>query len=573
MMQPKRGTPMKRATFVFALWLFGGCGIAAGPKYGSSSPAPYSTSAAASDVPLAVLVADPQIHNPYGRAIRSASPLADVAAKTALRPPVLNLLAPLALESLVEASRRRAPSAPVLVLGDTLNIACTGEWATFAASMNSATAGTVWLTIHGNHDSFMLGNENRYSRPDESICGRQPRGQGEELPSCDATWCDPNMYALWSPQDCSNFAYNESECGNISEYGWAGVCATPTNDSAPMSKLSWIASYLHHLKSLGAMVPGPELNDSFVGFEANEGTDLNELAFRGALYTAFSTQDHREQWKSFIVQSFINNRVRFVLIDTSVGGAPFGQLRRPASGGLRDLQSGNAAGNNGQVGALQLEAIEYLLSFDQEEAVGTVIVGHVPLHKLHDGDELLDLVSRQRNTVYISAHTHAATSSHTYSRGSNANSATDNHIHEINIGSTTDTPMESSVLSISERSEYHIQHDYLVGSESIIDCPDIRYTSNSNSQITTQACTHLRSARMLSGIAQSRVPPPRWSEATSQQCSQSRSLQAAQEILRRMNELNVLSRQDAALREALLCIAAAASSAHGSTGTSPANDL
>lgn len=120
----------------------------------------------------ALLVADCQFHNLLSKPLPERSLTMKALVGTAIRPPQLDLFARDALSWILA---EEAPQADfVLHLGDALDLACTGEWETFVAVMGGA--GKPWFMAPGNHDSFYFGV---YDPRDRQIWQDAADGAGE----------------------------------------------------------------------------------------------------------------------------------------------------------------------------------------------------------------------------------------------------------------------------------------------------------------------------------------------------------------------------------------------------------
>lgn len=382
-----------------------------------------------------LLLADPQIHNPTGHSLKNQGWFADGIANVAVRPPALNLLAPVTLEELV-ANATAASHQAALVLGDATNLGCWSELNRFAKAMSDGLARnaaslqgsspTFWLMAHGNHDSYMGGNFSTYERyrgPSESgfaigahfkriPCGLQPG------PHCGK----PNDYAWWNAQESFDGAY---EAGQPTS--WPAICADPTKTSFPTNKGVWLAWYLDHLQSLGAnatLRTEPESGYLSFGLHAAPGTKLGSISYSASgVWAVPEANSPSDVYASFIVQSFDVANYRVVIFDSSDG------------------YLGKLAGTHGRISRRQRE---HLYQHVTKSAKRVVLAGHYPLSHFDLSDrEYLIEIGKLRNggagVEFWSGHTHAPTSVH--SSGS---------VAEINVGSTTDWPMEVSVRDMTK---------------------------------------------------------------------------------------------------------------------------
>ncbi len=123
----------------------------------------------------ALLVADCQLHNLYSKALPERNLAIKSVSATSIRPPQLDLFAGDVLAWILE---RGAPDADVVLhLGDAMDLACTGEFDAFLAVM--ARAGKPWFMAPGNHDFFYFGS---YDPHDKGIWQDAAYGAGEVMP-------------------------------------------------------------------------------------------------------------------------------------------------------------------------------------------------------------------------------------------------------------------------------------------------------------------------------------------------------------------------------------------------------
>ena len=73
-----------------------------------------------------IFLADPQVHNIYALPLAQMNDISNKASRVAIRPPELNILAPLIMEELIRDATQE-PVEAMFVLGDAANIACTSE--------------------------------------------------------------------------------------------------------------------------------------------------------------------------------------------------------------------------------------------------------------------------------------------------------------------------------------------------------------------------------------------------------------------------------------------------------------
>lgn len=401
------------------------------------------------------VVADPQIHNMYGRRLFSASPLTNAVSAVAVRPPVLNILATLTLGTLVrQATSTLDEDGIALVLGDATNFACTGEYDEFAETMDVSSA-RPWLMAHGNHDSFMLGVTNSFLPGDEELGFLADRVRSGDfdlervVEKVNSGWEDPDLY-FWRPSTARVHAYGRVGASPPENaHSWSSVCAQPrtldgAETSTPMNKLQWLAYYLAHLNRLGVEFETAASREGcprrFVGV-ARDGTHLARLGYRleGCWETPPVAENGRSHdirrynqnvWKAFVVQAFEVDGTRFVILDSSVAED--------------ELEIGvGKAGNHGRFGPQQESVAEAMIG-DSERGTRLVLAAHVSLDQLVPESRtwLEHRTQEYPGMEYLSAHTHNETSRKQVDLG-------DATIVETNVASTTDWPIEALVASWS----------------------------------------------------------------------------------------------------------------------------
>lgn len=411
------------------------------------------------------MLADPQLHNFLGGRLKSMSRLAAVLlTRVARRPAVLNVLGQLVLEAFVDQLARRLADSPaplMLVLGDAANISCTNEFDRFTQAMVSSNEKhPAWLAVHGNHDSFMMGNISSYQRVTE--WGKPEEAKG-------VLWQE----SRWSPKTAATYAYEADD--PKSRTSWAQACASPGLDSAPMTKAMWLRRYLIALEQQDvrlkrgeeALSAKPDTNDDtpFNGarcappfrFEgtAAEGSILAARNFwltgewrpRDRVLVPGYAEDWDErcpngqpsyddadthEWGAFVVQSVdLGEDTTGILVDTSI------REQRVDSNDLSEFP-----GLHGGLGELQLAEIERHRCRARERGRKVVFVGHHPWKDLPE-DERKSL-SAGETILYLSGHTHLESSLVIHGEP-NAG------FPELNIGSVMDWPMEAALLSVTSR--------------------------------------------------------------------------------------------------------------------------
>ncbi|WP_282297263.1 hypothetical protein [Stenotrophomonas sp. PS02289] len=409
-----------------------------------------SSSATADDAPAEVLfVADPQIHNMYGVGLKQMMLVSDLVSNVAIRHPEVNIAAPLTLRYALQQGQARLARGKgmVVVLGDGTNIGCTGGAEAFKAEFDRLAQGSIWLQAHGNHDSYLIGTVNSY-RPVEA----------NELELTGT---------MQSPLPVDESAWKPSSLENLSNWNrymrwrnWPDACYRPSVGGypagTPMNKIRWLARYTKYLEKHGLILePAGTSEGGGIAFTgtADSGKALHLMNYQlhGIWYrpkaATFSTlEEYQEGWKSFIVQrADIGATHTLVLIDTSVCPS--------ANGGLTKYWGSNA-GTNGCLGTEQLSEISAMVgSIPKERSI--IVGGHFPLVALEEAESrsLSRILEQARPSgwTYVSGHTHNSLSGSIFGNGV-----------DINIGSTTDWPLESHVMRFSPNSARVVEMDSTV---------------------------------------------------------------------------------------------------------------
>jgi hypothetical protein len=431
--------------------------------------APTLTVLAQGAAPSMVVLADPQIHNVHGSGIKQTLGISDWFSGVAQRPPELNLLAPYVLEELAgRASTRPDGNGEdlVVVLGDTTNIGCTGEYDRFRAAVNDGIADDPLVLIaHGNHDSYLMGTVNSYV-PGGAVEGWRPeRMAAADLPVDESWWGD-----AVEPED---------QQANT----WKHICYQPESGSLPINKVQWLARYFESLRGHGLQMK-PDGVDGVVrrfSSQVAPGSRLAALNYKARgqwLRPRLPPQgeparesDLMGTYGSFVVQAFdLGPSHRVVLVDTSVC--------TKASGGPAYLWTN--AGTNSCIGNAQLDAVKEVVG----DAAGRQLVfaGHFPLAKMDERDALVDVMSDggKRRWTYLSAHSHSALS--ISRQGASA---------EVNIGSTTDWPMEANRMAFHVGGGLPAVYNTTLSSARPVDyVPPVAYERS-------EMCRHLGAAQAL----------------------------------------------------------------------------
>jgi hypothetical protein len=101
-----------------------------------------------------LLVADCQLHNLLSLPVADRDLSSESLAETSIRPPQLDLFAPDVLRWIL--ANEKEPYDVILHLGDAMDFACADEFESFVRVMGSA--GKPWLMAPGNHDCFYFGS-------------------------------------------------------------------------------------------------------------------------------------------------------------------------------------------------------------------------------------------------------------------------------------------------------------------------------------------------------------------------------------------------------------------------------
>ncbi|MEZ5988872.1 MAG: metallophosphoesterase family protein [Planctomycetota bacterium] len=122
-----------------------------------------------------LLVADCQLHNLWSDALPERNLSSEALAATAIRPPQLDLFAADVLEWILAHGSDGYDA--IIHLGDALDLACEGELQAFLEVM--AKAGKPWLMAPGNHDFFYFGT---YDPEDKGLWQAACHHSGSVLP-------------------------------------------------------------------------------------------------------------------------------------------------------------------------------------------------------------------------------------------------------------------------------------------------------------------------------------------------------------------------------------------------------
>jgi len=113
-----------------------------------------------------VVIADTHLHNVLSEPFALDSDLVKHVVRVAIRPPQLDLFAP----DLLRFARQLARGAPLVLLGDSIDLGCAGEWSRFVQTMESVPNAGEWIFVPGNHDSYFFGNAEAIGNEWERAC-------------------------------------------------------------------------------------------------------------------------------------------------------------------------------------------------------------------------------------------------------------------------------------------------------------------------------------------------------------------------------------------------------------------
>jgi hypothetical protein len=391
-----------------------------------------SRAQAAQEGPSFVVVGDPQIHSMSGGHILQSSTFSDYFVKVARRMPEENILAEYSLQNLlVDATRivESDPNAMVVLLGDGMNMGCTGEYDALDARLDEVRGGgqRIVLWAHGNHDTYLSGTINRAFPSVKSGAGNSDvldQMMESQVP-IDASW--------WNSPTPRSFGYP----------AWNSVC-WDLSGSLPINKGQWIARYA---KSIGIQLRGTKERQSVYQLSAQvEPSSLlssQKYSIMGRwfqpLSNRYATEDATNTpYLSYIVQGIdVGATHRLILIDTSV--CRLARLTRKMN-----------AGTNGCIGSDQFKDIEAMVDATEKSVV---LGAHFPIDDLSapEQKELLRILNKNsRQWSYLSAHRHLPYEAPSgESRVMSYSNAAGDQRYDYNVGSTTDWPMEAHRVFLS----------------------------------------------------------------------------------------------------------------------------
>ena len=340
------------------------------------------------------VVSDCQLHNLYSLPVPERNLSAESAVATAIRSPQLDLFSRDVLQWIL---RNGAPESDLIVhLGDALDLACEGELESFLEVMDGV--GKPWFMAPGNHDCFYFGVY------------------------------DPEKRSQW-----------QEAC-----YG----------SGRPLTKDLFLRLYLANL--IRRDDPDSAALAASLGLTSFLGLPLGELAER--LPPSFDWEqpvgeclllegiwwnlDQERPWRSFLMQCVTTGSyepgsqpTRMLLMDSCQ------YARRPQliPNGWRSYPPPLNSGSGGEMLPDQLRLAR---AWIEARPGGTTLAFHHPFDALAPRSKSsIGWLRRERNvSLVLTAHTHRGYFAH-HDLGGESDEL------ELNIGSTTDWPMEWRVLS------------------------------------------------------------------------------------------------------------------------------
>lgn len=436
-----------------------------------------------------VVVGDPQIHSMSGGQILQSSIFSDYFVKVARRTPEENLLAEYSLQGLLSdatAINQADPHAMVVLLGDGMNMGCTGEYDTLDARLNEVRGDgqRIVLWAHGNHDTYLSGTINRIFPSVKGGAGKShalDEMMASEVP-VDTSW--------WNSSSPRFFGYP----------AWNNVC-WDLSGSLPINKGQWIARYA---KSIGIKLVGNKERQSVYQLSAQAlpssllysknysimGKWFQPLSSRYATEDAVNTP-----YLSYIVQGIdVGAMHRLILIDTSVCR-------------VARLTRNKNAGTNGCIGGSQFQDIEAMVDATDKSVV---IGAHFPIGDLSESEqkELLRILNKNnRSWSYLSAHRHESYEAPSAeSRQMQYANAVGESRYDYTVGSTTDWPMEAHRVFLNDENP-----GLALVKVSSLAKPSFSYSGYSReANAIYELCRHFSVAERLAAIDLSMPAEPEW---------------------------------------------------------------
>ncbi|MEN8151775.1 MAG: metallophosphoesterase [Planctomycetota bacterium] len=343
----------------------------------------------------ALLCADCQFNNLYSKPLPERNLSAESMAATAIRPPQLDLYSPDVLRWILRNDG--ADADVILHLGDAANVATTGEFDRFLEVMKSS--GKPWFMAPGNHDFFYYGI---YAPESERLLGSAAYRSGVSL--LKGQFIRTYVAAI--------LGHDDEGCAAL-----AAALGIERRTGVPLSEV------------------GDRLPLSFEWEAAGDGM--------GLLHRICWRIDEEVPWRSYILQGI------------DLGGPEAGPLktkvylldscqysRRPemVPNAWRCYPIGMNCGLTGQMLPDQLLKLREWLE-DRDDREGASLMCHHPFENLEPRTRtnLGHLWREYHVGVLVTAHTHQGYFAH-------HNLDCEEDRIELNIGSTTDWPMEWRTL-------------------------------------------------------------------------------------------------------------------------------
>jgi hypothetical protein len=445
------------------------------------------------------LLADSQLHNVSAGSAFLRSKLMDKHAPSAIRPPSLDLWSGSVLHTILSEMRSASVLLkPIFFLGDATDISCTGEFADFLRTMDSASgqtspAGLPWFAVLGNHDGYYEGNLTL--RPDKPM---NPRDRESFAIPGDKTWSG----ACYASQLSVPERHRE-----LMEFERRYLIQSKNSldthtEQKSLSKATAVLMYLDSLWRRGVLRADPLQIDSWsppdtISDRGNESAGMMFYRAEGQYTLGKQTlpiQIHASvtippskirddyQWRAHVVQDVqLPDGTHALLLDTSdpsfTPPSKYRYLFPKASKQLdllpkewQQLQNSchstskiTFPGVCGEISSLQRASVA---SFMKRWSPGTrfFVMGHHPLESFRLSSErgLQGLFQVHGFISYISGHTHYPASTAPALGAPN---------WEINIGSTTDWPIHYSIVSYwNTTSSHRLQVDIRVP-QTLAQCP------------------------------------------------------------------------------------------------------
>jgi len=317
------------------------------------------------------------------------------------------VLADSLLESVVKRARL-ADNAPVIFLGDAMNLSCGQEYSRFEAAMRNA--GAEWFAAPGNHDGFYSGITSPEKEYGNTISNPLDSQYGQDLDVWAAVCRRPKTY----PDAKEDAASRRRKEGT-----------SPKSD--PTTGAGYVERYL------GAIDQRlPTSSKSLDAFGCARRV-WNEGVLREMVTCPSSTSPERRSYESFVTQRLFvpiksekEKVVELILLDTSVFAQP------PCLVPLHDCSD---AGLKGRLGNEQRSLIQGWIENAYSQGRPVVLAGHHPTEIWDENDQkwLSGLAAGKRVASYISAHTHFGCIREPFKEQP--------AFREINVGSLIDQPI------------------------------------------------------------------------------------------------------------------------------------